>query len=136
MKPKAVAFTIESINFLINEYQSIGSALSYHEDCTSMFYSDSENYRKIIKRMLGRLPSKLKIISIDRKIQKSEHSSRNIVNSITVVIKGLVAEYTIFYEKTEYGNIRINMNVDFIDVDDKEIPYTVNDSKTHNSLIQ
>ena len=129
MKPRIVAFTSESINLLINEYQSIGNALSYHEDCTSMFYSDSENYRKIIKRMLGRLSSKLKIISIDRKIQKSEHSSHNIVNSVTVVVKVLVAEYTIFYEKVEYGNIRINMNVDFIDVDDKDIPYTVNDSK-------
>lgn len=129
MKPKIVAFTSESINLLINEHQSIGNALSYHEDCTSMFYSDSENYRKIIKRMLGRLSSKLKIISIDRKIQKSEHSGHNIVNSITVVVKGLVAEYTILYEKVEYGNIRINMNVDFIDVDDKDIPYTVNDSK-------
>ena len=129
MKPKIVAFTSESINLLINEYQSIGNALSYHEDCTSMFYSDSENYRKIIKRMLGRLSSKLKIISIDRKIQKSEHSGHNIVNSVTVVVKGLVAEYTIFYEKVEYGNIRINMNVDFIDVDDKDIPYTVNDSE-------
>lgn len=129
MKPKIVAFTSESINLLISEYQSIGNALSYHEDCTSMFYSDSENYRKIIKRMLGRLSSKLKIISIDRKIQKSEHSGHNIVNSITVVVKGLVAEYTILYEKVEYGNIRINMNVDFIDVDDKDIPYTVNDSK-------
>ena len=129
MKPKIVASTSESINLLINEYQSIGNALSYHEDCTSMFYSDSENYRKIIKRMLGRLSSKLKIISIDRKIQKSEHSGHNIVNSITVVVKGLVAEYTILYEKVEYGNIRINMNVDFIDVDDKDIPYTVNDSK-------
>ena len=129
MKPKIVAFTSESINLLINEYQSIGNALSYHEDCTSMFYSDSENYRKIIKRMLGRLSSKLKIISIDKKIQKSEHSGHNIVNSITVVVKGLVAEYTILYEKVEYGNIRINMNVDFIDVDDKDIPYTVNDPK-------
>lgn len=129
MKPKIVAFTSESINFLINEYQSIGNALSCHEDCTSMFYSDSENYRKIIKRMLGRLSSKLKIISIDRKIQKSEHSGHNVVNSVTVVVKGLVAEYTIFYEKVEYGNIRINMNVDFIDVDDKDIPYTINDSK-------
>lgn len=129
MKPKIVAFTSESINFLINEYQSIGNALSCHKDCTSMFYSDSENYRKIIKRMLGRLSSKLKIISIDRKIQKSEHSGHNVVNSVTVVVKGLVAEYTIFYEKVEYGNIRINMNVDFIDVDDKDIPYTINDSK-------
>ena len=129
MKPKIVAFTSESINLLINEYQSIGNALSYHEDCTSIFYSDSENYQKIIKRMLGRLSSKLNIISIDRKIQKSEHSGHNIVNSVTVIVKGLVAEYTIFYEKVEYGNIRINMNVDFIDVDDKDIPYTVNDSK-------
>lgn len=129
MKPRTATFTNESINFLIDEYQIIKHALSCHEDCTSMFYSDSENYRQIIKRMIGRLSPRPKIKSIDRKIEKSKHSSIDTVKSITVVVKGFVAEYTIFYETVEYGNIRIDMSIDFIDVDDKDSPYLTNNSE-------
>lgn len=129
MKPRTATFTNESINFLIDESHIIQDALSCHEDCTSMFYSNSENYRQIIKRMIGRISPKPKIKSIDRKIEKSKHSNIDTVKSITVVVKGIVAEYTIFYETVEYGNIRITMTVGFIDTDDKDSPYLTSGSE-------
>ena len=128
MKPKTVTFTKDSINLLLNEYNYIGEALQGHDSVLDMFYVDKNkvDYKKIIEKMLKTLSTEPTIKNIEVKTRKLKNVNREVAESITVTIAGLMAIYIVNYKIVEHGNIGIKMTIDFIDTDDKESPYLTN----------